>query len=397
MLGKILNKKNFISIGMNSGTSADGLDLAAVRINMSGPRAGIKMIGGKTVAYPRELYSHINAAICLGVRSTDDLIQLDRTLGNFYGRQAKIFCDALKKKKIYPDLIASHGQTIRHLPGRIKIGRGAQSGTLQVGHPESIANQTGMITVADLRQADIAAGGEGAPITAHAMWHLFSSSKENRMLLNIGGIANYFLFPKDESPKKTIAADCGPGNSLIDILVSKYFGKKYDRNGNLAARGKISKRLLSILLADNFLKQKYGPSTGRERFGEGFARKIVRYANRLRLNKNDILATAVELTAVTIANAVRKHIRKYNLKGIYLFGGGVSNRYLVSRIKTNLPDLELFSVDRLSLNPDYLEAACYAIMGVVAIKGKVSCLAHITGAAYDTIAGRIVQPSGERK
>jgi len=397
MLRKILRKKNFIAIGMNSGTSADGLDLAAVRINMSEPRAKVKFIGGKTIPYPKRLYDGINDAVCRGLKSIDTYVQLDRTLGEFYARQARLFIDFLKKKKMRTDIIASHGQTVRHLPGRIKIGRKAQSGTLQIGHPESIANQAGIITVADFRQGDIAAGGEGAPVTGHAMWHLFSSASENRMLLNIGGIANYFLFPKGKPPERMQAADCGPGNSLIDILVMKHFGKKYDRGGGLASKGKISKRLLSILLADNFLKKKYGPSTGRERFGHKFADKINSYSVELGLNRYDILATTAELTAVSIANTVKDHIKNFHLKRIYIFGGGASNKFLVSRMKVNLPGVEFFSVDRLGVNPDYLEAVCYAVMGAMAVGGKTSSLAHVTGAAYNTVAGRIVQPSGKRK
>ncbi|MCP4706644.1 MAG: hypothetical protein GY865_18755, partial [candidate division Zixibacteria bacterium] len=227
-LNRVLKKKNLVVVGLNSGTSADGLDMAAIKINLSAKTPVVKFIKGTTINYPKKLGVLINDAIGNKVRSIDAMIELDRKLGVFYGEQADKFCQALAMKKINTDLIASHGQPVRHLPGKVKIGRRFESGTLQLGHPESIASRTGLITISDFRQSDIASGGEGAPITCWAMQHLFASKNENRMLINIGGIANYFLIPKRSSSKKMSAADCGPGNSLIDIITSKYFGKRID-------------------------------------------------------------------------------------------------------------------------------------------------------------------------
>ncbi len=189
------------------------------------------------------------------------------------------------------------------------------------------------------------------------------------------------------------AADCGPGNSLIDIITSKYFGKRIDYSGKLASKGKISFRLLTILLADNFLKGKYGPSTGKERFGEKFAKKIISYGSKMRLSKNDILATTTELTAVSITNSIEKIIKVNGINNIYLLGGGTSNKFLVKRLEENLPEVKFFSVDRLGFNPDYLEAICYAIMGAGALLGKPTVLGFITGSGKNSLGGRIVQPS----
>jgi len=391
-LKNILKKKNLIVVGLNSGTSADGLDLAAIRINLSAKNPRIKFIKGVTVRYPKKLGALINDAIGNRIKSIDAVIELDRKLGAFYGGQAVKFSQTLAKKKIYPDLIASHGQTIRHLPGKVKIDRKSESGTLQLGHPETIANRTELITVADFRQADIAAGGEGAPITCWAMQYLFASKSESRMFVNIGGIANYFLIPKISSAKKMIAADCGPGNGLIDIITSKYFGKPIDYGGRLASKGKVSFRLLTILLADNFLKGKYGPSTGKERFGEKFVKKIIRYGSRMSLKKSDILATTTELTAVGIVNAIEKIVDNNSINKIYLLGGGRANKYLVKRLEANLPGVKFFSVDRLGFNPDYLEAICYAIMGAGTMAGLPTVLGHVTGARGNSLGGRIIQP-----
>lgn len=392
MLQNLLKKKTIVAIGLNSGTSADGLDLAAVCINILPRRLAVEFIKGKTVPYPRTLQLHLNDAINNRISSIDNIIKIDRRLGCFYGDQAKLFCTHLRRRKIEPDIVASHGQTVRHLPGQVTNRNRKESGTLQLGHPESIADRTGLLTVADFRQADIASGGEGAPITSRAMWELFNSSREHRLIINIGGIANYFLFPKSQPVDRMLAEDCGPGNSLLDIITQKYFGRRYDREGRLASKGTISRRLLTILLADNFLKRKYGPSTGRERFGEKFAESIMEVSSKLRLSRFDILASTAELTAIAISNSIRPHLSKYRIGEIYLSGGGLKNRYLIGRLKSNLSETKFFSVDRLMFKPDYLEAVCYAMMGVMTIHSRPAGLPHVTGARRQAVAGRIIQP-----
>lgn len=392
MLENLHRKKNLLVIGLNSGTSADGLDLAAIMISETGIRSRIKFIAGKMVPYPRELHRLVQKAIRHNLNSLEEVIILDRKLGEFYGRESVLFLRSLKRHGLKVDIIASHGQTVRHLPQKIRSGKSLLSGTLQLGHPESIAAQTNLPTVADFRQMDIALGGEGAPITTKAMWALFHDKKDSRLLINIGGIANCFLFPKNTDAQKSRAADCGPGNSLLDIMAGRLFGKIMDPRGSLAARGKISMRLLSILLADNFIKGRYGVSTGRERFGEAFADKIMHHAKDLGISRYDIMATVTELTAAAISQTVIPLLEKYRLNKIYVFGGGAKNRHLMQRLKSNLGELPLFTVDSLGFNPDYLEATCYAVMGAWTIRGEVSTLPQITGASQAAVAGRIILP-----
>ena len=391
MLKKLLDRKSLNIIGLNSGTSADGLDLALVKTNPVSKRPSTKFISGKTVKYPKIIYNRLYDAINNRISSIDELIRLDRELGNFYGTQVAGFLRHLKKEGVRVNLIASHGQTVRHLPGRVKIGSKKQSGTLQLGHPETIAAICGLPVVADFRQSDIARGGEGAPITSPAMHHLFADPREHRLLINIGGISNYFLFPDGGRAKKIQAADCGPGNSLMDIISRRYFNKEYDQSGRLAAKGNISRRLLSVLMADSFLKGKFGPSTGRERFGERFVEKIFKNASELRINKYDILATTTELTATAIARSITDILYEYKLEKIYLFGGGLKNRYLLQRLKENTPGIEFLSIKHLGYDPDYLEAICYAIMGAMTLHSESSGVRQVTGAVSDSIAGRIIQ------
>lgn len=393
MLQELFTRKNLIAVGLNSGTSADGLDLAAVEVNLSSKKPVIRFLDGRTVMYPDTIQKLLNDAVNNRISSVDDLVRLDRELGCFYGEETGLFCSELKRRRIKPDIIASHGQTVRHLPGKIRIGTSKESGTLQLGHAESISERTGLVTISDFRQADIASGGEGAPITGHAMWYLFASGSETRLVVNIGGISNYFLIPRNKPPHEMVAEDCGPGNSLLDIITQKYFGRKYDREGQLASRGSISERLLAILLADDYLRGKYGPSTGRERFGERFVRKIVKASSKIGLSKLDILASAAELTAVTISRSIKPHLGRFKVGNVYLFGGGLKNSYLTNRLRANLPETKFLSVDRLKADPDYVEAACYAVMGAMTILSMPSGLPDVTGAKGKTIAGRIIQPS----
>jgi anhydro-N-acetylmuramic acid kinase len=266
-----------------------------------------------------------------------------------------------------------------------------------LGHPESIAEKTGMVTVADFRQADIASGGEGAPITSSAMALIFGQKDTNRLLINIGGIANYFLIAGKRRNNYIKARDCGPGNSLLDLAANKYFGKKFDRGGKLASKGKISHRLLSMMLSDSFLKGKFGPSTGRERFGQKFLGKVEKNANKLKLDKYDIMASLGELTIVSITKMIRSLITKYEIFEIDFFGGGARNTFLKKRLQFHLPDVNLFSVDRYGFNPDYLEAVCFAVMGVMTLHSNVSGMGYVTGAEKNTICGRIIQPSPDKR
>ncbi len=395
MIQKPLNKKSLVVIGINSGTSADSLDLSAVKITNKKPVLSVKFIQGKTVAYRRTLSDRLQWAVVDRSLKLEEAMLLDRELGDLIGREAAKFATALKKNKIVPHLVASHGQTLRHLPGRIKISGKPAHATMQIGHAESIAARSGLCTVADFRQADIAVGGEGAPITSVAMWHLFSDKKRDRLLLNIGGIANYFFIPAGAGPDKMIARDCGPGNSLIDLLARKYFDRPYDSQGRLASRGRVSQRLLTILLADDFLKGKFGPSTGRERFGGKFVDKIVRWSSKLKLSKYDIMATTAELTAVTIVDHIRRLGGKHKPDVLYLFGGGARNRFIVEGLKQGLPGIKIDTVKKLGCDPDFVEAVCYAIMGAMTIRGKTGNAPGVTGAWKKVVCGKIINIFGE--
>ncbi|HEX2896493.1 MAG TPA: anhydro-N-acetylmuramic acid kinase [candidate division Zixibacteria bacterium] len=392
-LEKIMAKRRLVILGLNSGTSADGVDLAAMSISRTGNHTNAKFIRGQSIKYPPKLRTRILDLADSGSTTLDEVIAVDNAIGAYFGQCAQSFQKRLSQSGIKIDAIASHGQTVRHIPtpkNRSNLSRG----TMQLGSLEMISTASKKITVGDFRQADIALGNEGAPITVAAMQRLFASKSESRLIVNIGGISNYFYFPLNRKDLRALAGDCGPGNSLCDILSQKLFRKKFDSNGRNASKGKPSKRILTLLLADDAFKNKSN-STGRESFGNSFAQKIIALGKKFRLSNSDLISTAAELTVIAILNKIKPLVQKdRSLSKLYLTGGGRKNRFFVKRLRELLKGVKVLNADQLGINADYIEAASYAVMGEAALRGEP------LPTLFDTkkrgklipILGKIVQP-----
>lgn len=392
-LKKAINKRTLVILGLNSGTSADGLDMAVTRISRTKRDATVKYLAGHAKPYPSELRQLVLKVADSRIIDLSAVIRLDSLLGRFFGQAASAYIRRLAKNNILVDVVASHGQTIRHLPHKVQIGRFSITGTLQLGAPERIAAVTGKMVVADFRQADVAVGNEGAPITTGAMRRLFATSTESRLIVNIGGVANYFYFPKVKMRLKASAVDCGPGNSLSDILSQRLYGEKYDRKGLRASKGKVSERLLTLLLANPFFSGKT-ISTGREDFGVTIAEEILDFGQRFGLASEDMLASAAKLTAAAIAMKVRPLLgRDRNLSKLYLTGGGRKNNFIVNRLRQLLPDMEIHQADELGINADFIEAAAYAVMGEACLRSEpLNLQGKNKTSSTSPVFGRIVQP-----
>ena len=390
---RLLDKKSLVFLGLNSGTSADGLDLAVVRISRRGRGTKIDYIDGTTRKYPPNIREAILTLTDASSLNLDEFLYLDNLLGEFYGRAAKQFVQRLENEGVRVNAIASHGQTVRHLPAKKTYLGKKLNASLQIGSLSHIATVTGLTTIGDFRQADIALGGEGAPVTTMAMRQLFGTTKESRLIVNIGGISNYFYFGP---AKKTtsLAADCGPGNSLSDILSHKLHKKSFDQNGRKAAQGEASERLLSLLFAEPFftLKQR---STGREAFGPALVERMIGFATEFGLSPVDLLATAAEFTTRSIAMAVWPVLcSDESLTKLYLTGGGRKNTFFASRLGHHLPDVTVHSIDSLGIDGDLVEASCFAVMGEMALRGIASDDGAVSrrGERAAPIRGQIVQP-----
>ena len=368
MVNILKNKKSLI-VGLNSGTSADGLDMAVVEIDRSRNSYEIKYICGKEKKFPSSLKNEILSIADNKNPSIDDIIYLDNILGKFFSKTVKSFITVLQKKNMKVDAIASHGQTIRHLPKKIKRLNTTVNGTLQIGSSDYITQCTMLPVVSDFRQADIAGGGEGAPITTGAMYKMFGNSQEQRLILNIGGMSNFFYLPKKLSDNNIIAKDCGPGNVLSDLLMRKLYRLEFDKNGKIAASGILSQRLLTVLTADLFAFSKE-KSTGREQFGVTTVDKILKYGKKLKLAHADILTTSIEFTAFSIFHSIKKLIKNRKITKLYLTGGGRNNIFLVERLQSYFPHCQIKKIDSLGIDGDFVEAAAYAVMGEAALHGE---------------------------
>jgi anhydro-N-acetylmuramic acid kinase len=322
----------------------------------------------------------------------DHLIRLDNLLGITFGNAAAKFIQQLKRRRITVDAVASHGQTVRHVPAPVRLAGTAVHGTLQLGSLDQIAARTDRIVVGDFRQADIAIGNEGAPITVAAVARIFGSTTESRLVLNVGGMANYFYLPRNSA--RIIAEDTGPGNVLSDLLTHRLFGRRYDRNGALAARGTASFQLLKAIQSGSHRTR----STGRELYGAVLADGLLAQGRKLHLSHHDLLATAVELTVESIAARIAPIIRKDGSIGkLYLTGGGIHNSFLRQRLHGRL-SLPVTTVAELGMDPDLVEAASFAAMGAACLRGEPmrTQFAGNNRQRIKPISGRIVQPPDRR-
>lgn len=361
-------------IGLMSGTSMDGIDAALVEF---GDRR-CRVLATQSQKYADALRSALLNAVCAPERCTVDTIgHLDNWVGD-------AFCDAvlhlLSKSGTDPAqivAIGSHGQTLRHQP------RVDRPFTLQIGDPNIIAARTGITTVADFRRRDVALGGEGAPLLPRFHDWLFSDGKINRVVLNIGGIANITILPAGS--KDITGFDTGPGNTLLDAWIKASRGQDFDQDGNWAKSGQASSMLLELLLRDPFFALPPPKSTGFEYFNLVWLRQAL--ADIEDLNEADVQATLCALTATSIAAAIGTYAP--GTRELLICGGGVCNRDLVHRIASALTTVQVHSTADFGLEPAWVEAAAFAWFAKRCLDGEYGNLPGVTGATRAAVLGGI--------
>lgn len=386
--------KENIAIGLMSGTSVDGVDTALLKIFGKGLQTKIELIEFETYPYSNEIKEMVLAASCPEKGTVDLICHLNFKLGNIF---ADAVLSILKKANIEKSnisFIGSHGQTISHLPEGHPNFSDKLPSTLQIGEPSVIAERTGIKTVADFRTRDIAAGGMGAPLAPFVHFLLFHSKKESRIVHNIGGISNLTFLPKNGMIDDVIAFDTGPGNMLIDGLVSHLTqGKRqFDKDGEWAARGKINNELLSFMMSHAFIKKSPPKTTGREEFGESFLHKILSKAEEQNIPDNDLVATVTAYTAESIVFNYKEYIFTIDTppSEIIFCGGGVHNKRLIDSIKNKLPEITISAAEKYAISSDALEAITFAILANETIHGNYSNLPSVTGARRKVVLGKIV-------
>jgi anhydro-N-acetylmuramic acid kinase len=356
-------------IGLMSGTSLDGLDIALCEFRGSGTETSFEVLNFKSVAYSQDFKNELKA---ISFKEQVSLLQLSLLNARVGIYSAQLVLEALQDWNIDPaevDLIASHGQTIYHAPRSLHQLKDQPNATLQIGDGDHIAVGTGIITISDFRQKHVAAGGEGAPLAAYGDFLLFADATENRILLNIGGISNFTFLPKGKAGKGVFSTDIGPGNTLMDQFVQlKYPGCHYDKDAALASTGKLNEDLLKALEDHPFLDLPFPKTTGPELFNLQYLQNAVDRAGNPSLSDVDVLATLAAFTANTIVKAIRKAAGELQVQ-VYLSGGGMQNPLLVKNIAEGL-GFPVRNSAGLGINPDAKEAVLFALLANDCIAGS---------------------------
>ena len=393
---ELLKKKKKYVIGLMSGTSVDGIDAAVVEITGHGLETTVNLIAFETFPFPPDVPQRILALCQPDTSRVDDICEMNFHIGHLFAEAVK---HTLQKNGMFArdiDLIGSHGQTIHHLPpftepqGKIKI-----PSTLQIGEPAVIAHETGIPTIADFRVADMAAGGQGAPLVSYPDYLLFRDTAKTVGLLNIGGIANLTVLPADGSFDSVSAADTGPGNMCVDAVVSEITDGKerYDEAGRRAAQGTPHQPLIDEWLKHSFFHLPPPKTTGREMFGHTFSLECLRACREYGLSDNDAIATLTDLTVQTVALYISQFVSEQNpIDRLYVSGGGVHNRTLMQRLSEVLVNTVVEPVDTSGISADAKEAIAFAILANESLHGQAGNLPSATGASVRKVLGKFVCP-----
>lgn len=376
------NKLTKAVIGLMSGTSQDGIDAALLIIKNSGKETRFKIIDSETYEYPKETKEKLRKITTEDKVELKDVTRLNFAIGKSFADSAKKICEKanIEPKKV--DLIGSHGQTIMHLPEEINFCGKNIKATMQIGEPSIIAKETGIVTVADFRPCDIALGGEGAPLTAYTDYLMFSSKHKSRAVINIGGITNITLLPRNCSLYDVRAFDIGPGNMCVNEAMKTFYNKEYDKDGQVAISGNVNQKMLKNML-DNIYFKSVLKSTGRLHFGSPFVEENIGLASEEDVKEEDIIATFTEFSA----NLISKNIGKLDVEEVILCGGGYKNPVMRSSILKNSRNVTFRSISEFGMTVDNREAVAFAMLANEAVSGNPSNLGSKKG-----ILGKIVLP-----
>ncbi len=391
--------------GVMSGTSADGIDVAIVRIGLetrprrnnksaaraAQPKPKLTLLAHEAFPFPAALRRAVLAAMDAKSTSTAELARLNWRLGLAYAEAMK---ETSRKHKMKIELVGCHGQTLYHQPRAESYAGRKFACTWQAGEAQAIAAALGIPVVSNFRPMDMLAGGEGAPLVPLLDYVLFADAKRGRVLQNIGGIANLTAIPAGAEPDKLIAFDTGPGNMVIDWLAQKLFGKKYDRDGALAAKGTVLTAVLSAALRHRYFGLTPPKTAGREQFGRAYAAEFLAACRRYSKNKHDALATATALTAETVARSYAQFVQA-KMKGhevdFILSGGGARNKTLVAMLTALLEPLgcAVTTSEKFGMPAEAKEAAAFALLAWQSWHRLPGNVTAATGAKRAVVLGQI--------
>ncbi|HEV2305157.1 MAG TPA: anhydro-N-acetylmuramic acid kinase [Candidatus Acidoferrales bacterium] len=390
------HSRGILVLGLMSGTSADGIDVALVRITKPAARASssprAQLLNFAALPYLPAVREAVLRLANGASTSTREISQLNFRLGELFADAALRAC---KKFRISPQrisLIGSHGQTVYHQGARTPFLGASTSSTLQIAEPSVIAERTGITTVADFRPADMAAGGQGAPLVPFVDYLLYRDARIGRTALNIGGIANLTVIPANAQQRDVIAFDTGPGNMIIDALAAHLTrGRlRFDRDSQLARRGHLLPEFLNQLLAHPFFRKSPPKTAGREEFGAEYTARLIALARRHRIAPADLLHTATAFTAASITQAIQDFVfPRARVAELIVAGGGAHNPLIVAYLDAFLPSLKITPADSLSIPADAKEAFAFAVLAYEAFQQRANNLPSATGARHPAVLGKI--------
>jgi anhydro-N-acetylmuramic acid kinase len=358
-------------VGLMSGTSLDGLDIALCEVAGQGTQTRVRIEAFATDPYDAAFKAEIRSVFAKRTIDFQQLVLLNAWVGREHALRVNAQLAKWGVPRATVDLVASHGQTVMHVPrsqhGIDRFG----NATLQIGDGDHMAVTTGIITLSDFRQKHVAAGGEGAPLAVYGDYYLFAKPGENRILLNMGGIANFTHLPATLAPADVFVTDTGPGNTLIDAAMRKHYQVDYDRDGETAAQGQVHERLLNGLRSHPFFRLPFPKTTGPELFNLEMVTSACQAVHAEDITPPDLLATLTRFSAETIAAAIGEAVEPQGLASYTLFasGGGARNATLMRQLGALLP-CAITSTDTLGVPPDAKEAVLFAVLANEAIAGN---------------------------
>ena len=384
-------------VGMMSGTSVDGVDAALVEISGTDSEPKVKLLAFENKPYPPQVREKIFSLFTPANATVDKVGYMNFLLGEIYAKSALSVIEKAGLKPEDIDAVGSHGQTIWHAPIPESPDGIPVAYTVQIGEGSVIAERTGITTVSDFRVADMAAGGQGAPLVPFSEYLLYRREKETILLQNIGGIGNMTVMPAGAKPRDIFAFDTGPGNMIIDAVISAmtHGEKTYDAGGEMAAKGRVCDALLELLKEEPYYSQPLPKTTGREHFGVQYTAKILDWWKQNPIPAEDLLATVTDLTAYSIADAYERYVLpKYQASEIIVGGGGSYNATLLGfMMKRFAPHgVAVRTQEDLGLSSDAKEAVAFALMADCCLRGKANTLPSVTGAQHPAVMGKVSQP-----
>lgn len=370
-LYQIAQKTERKIIGLMSGTSMDGLDIALCACKNSGPETEIKLLNFITMPYQDDFRADVKSIFSRKDADLEKVCLLNELIGI---KHAQLILQALALWNINADdvdVIASHGQTIFHAPTSLHGQQNYPNSTLQIGDGDHIAVNSGIITLSDFRQKHLAVGGEGAPLAVYGDYLIFSKADEDRIMLNIGGIANFTYLPGDKDAAKVFSTDVGPGNTLLDQFIQHHYpGEYYDKDGAKAKSGTLNHDLLGALLDNQFFELDFPKTTGPELFNLNYLYNAQEKSNTSNLSNEDVLATLCHFSARGIIDAIAKTVTSSAMPKIFMSGGGMHNPLLVSILKRALPSASFSTTQDLEIDPDAKEAVLFALLANESLAGN---------------------------